>query len=131
VPVGTAATAAIYAATALEKYGDPIDTRRGPAARLRSKRMDVQLTPDQQAIVRYAIESGRLTRPEEAVQEALALWERRERTRLELLASLDDADAALARGEGRAITAESMRQLGDEVHQRGLARLAAEPSATQ
>ena len=38
--------------------------------------MDVQLTPDQQAIVRYAIERGRLARPEEAVQEALALWER-------------------------------------------------------
>jgi Arc/MetJ-type ribon-helix-helix transcriptional regulator len=88
--------------------------------------MDVHLTPDQQAIVRYAIESGRLTRPEEAVQEAMALWERRERSRLELLASLDDAEAALGRGEGRAITDEAMRALADEVHERGLARLAAE-----
>jgi Arc/MetJ-type ribon-helix-helix transcriptional regulator len=91
--------------------------------------MNVQLTPDQQAMVHYAIESGRLSRPEDAVQEAMALWERRERARIELLASLDDAEASLARGEGRDITVESMRQLADDVHQRGLARLATENSA--
>ena len=31
--------------------------------------------PDQKAFVRQAIESGRLNREEEAVQEALSLWE--------------------------------------------------------
>jgi Arc/MetJ-type ribon-helix-helix transcriptional regulator len=93
--------------------------------------MDVQLTPDQQALVRHAIERGRLTRLEDAVQDAMALWERRERGRLELLASLDDAEASLARGEGRDITVDSMRRLADEVHQRGLARLAAETSVTR
>jgi Arc/MetJ-type ribon-helix-helix transcriptional regulator len=93
--------------------------------------MEVQLTPDQQAMVRYAIESGRLSRPEDAVQEAMALWERRERARIEVLASLDDAENSLARGEGRDITAESMRQLADEVHERGLARHASESSATR
>jgi Arc/MetJ-type ribon-helix-helix transcriptional regulator len=91
--------------------------------------MEVNLTPDQQDIVRYAIESGRLKREEDAVQEAMALWERRERTRIELLASLDDAEASLARGEGRIITEAAMRELADEVHQRGLARLAPEQSA--
>ena len=39
--------------------------------------MDVELTADQRAFVRRAIESGRFAREEEAVQEAMALWEDR------------------------------------------------------
>ena len=91
--------------------------------------MEVHLTPDQQAFVREAIESGRLVREEDAVKEALALWEERERTRAEFLATLDQAEASLARGEGRVITQESMRDLAEEVHHRGLARLAADKPA--
>ncbi len=87
--------------------------------------MEVQLTPDQQAFVRQAIESGRLRREEDAVKEALALWEERERRRLEILAAVDEAEASLARGEGRPITQESMRGLAESVKQRGRARLAA------
>jgi Arc/MetJ-type ribon-helix-helix transcriptional regulator len=90
--------------------------------------MEVQLTSDQKAFVRQAIESGRLRREEEAVQEALALWEERERTRAEILAAVDVAEASLARGEGRVITQESMRELAEQVKQRGRARLAAEQS---
>jgi hypothetical protein len=56
------------------------------------------------------------------VQEALALWEDRERQRAEFLLTLDDARASLARGEGRVITEESMRQLAKEVKERGRAR---------
>jgi putative addiction module CopG family antidote len=88
--------------------------------------MEVHLTPDQEAFIRQAIESGRLQHQEDAVKEALALWEERERTRAEILASFDEAEASLARGEGRVITQQSMRELAEEVHQRGLARLAAE-----
>jgi Arc/MetJ-type ribon-helix-helix transcriptional regulator len=90
--------------------------------------MEVQLTPDQQAFVRHAIESGRLHREEEAVQEALAMWEERERTRAEILAAVDKAEASLARGEGRNISEQSMRELAGEVKKRGRARLAAEHS---
>jgi Arc/MetJ-type ribon-helix-helix transcriptional regulator len=72
------------------------------------------------------MESGRFSREEEAVQEALALWEERERRRLELLIMLDEADASLARGEGREITEQSMKALADEVKERGRRRLAAE-----
>jgi Arc/MetJ-type ribon-helix-helix transcriptional regulator len=90
------------------------------------KAMDVQLTPDQKAFARRAIESGRFHREEDAVQEALALWEERERQRAEFLLTLDDARASLARGEGRAITQESMQQLASEVKERGRARLLAE-----
>ncbi len=58
--------------------------------------MNVELTPDQRAFIRKAIESGRITREEEAIEEALALWEERERRRLEILTMLDEADASLA-----------------------------------
>ena len=90
--------------------------------------MEVELTPDQRAFVRQAIENGRLHREEDAVQEALSLWEERERTRAEILAAVDAAEASLERGEGRTITQESMRQLADEVKQRGRARQAAQQS---
>jgi Arc/MetJ-type ribon-helix-helix transcriptional regulator len=88
--------------------------------------MDVQLTLDQQAFARRAIDSGRLHSEQDAVQEALALWEERERQRAEFLLTLDDARASLARGEGRVITQESTQQLAQEVKERGRARLLAE-----
>lgn len=88
--------------------------------------MEVRLTPDQKAFVRQAIESGRLVREEDAVKEALSLWEERERTRAEILAAVDEAEASLARGEGRTLTQESMRELSEDVKRRGRARLAAE-----
>jgi putative addiction module CopG family antidote len=91
--------------------------------------MEVHLTPDQESFVRQAIASGRLNRAEDAIAEAMSLWEERERKRAEFLATLDDARASLARGEGLVITQESMRELADEVKQRGLARLAAERPA--
>ena len=88
--------------------------------------MEVQLTSDQISFARRAVESGRLHTEEDAVQEALALWEERERGRVEFQASIDDARASLARGEGRVITQESMRELAAEVRDRGRARLIAE-----
>jgi Arc/MetJ-type ribon-helix-helix transcriptional regulator len=88
--------------------------------------MDIQLTPDQKAFVSRAIENGRLRSEEEAVLEALALWEERERQRAELLLTLDDARASLLRGEGRVISQESMQQLAREVKERGRARLLTE-----
>lgn len=92
---------------------------------------NVDLTPDQRALVKRAIESGRFSHEEEAVQEALALWEERERRRVEILAALDEADASLARGEGRLITDDSMKALAEDVKQRGRRRLAAERSASR
>jgi Arc/MetJ-type ribon-helix-helix transcriptional regulator len=86
--------------------------------------MQIDLTPEQSEFIRIAIETGRLQRPEDAVQEALTLWVERERRREEILAAIDEAEASLARGEGRIITRESMRELAEQVHQRGLARLA-------
>ena len=88
--------------------------------------MEVEPTLDQQAFIRQAIEAGRLHRPEEAAREAFSLWEERERRRAEILAAVDVAEASLALGEASIVTQESMRQLAEEVSQRGRARLAAE-----
>ncbi len=93
--------------------------------------MDVQLTSDQKAFARRAIESGRLRTEQEAVIEALALWEERERQRAEFLMTLDDARASLALGEGGVITKDSMRELAEEVKERGRARLLAELTASR
>jgi putative addiction module CopG family antidote len=88
--------------------------------------MEVRLTPDQEAFIQRAIETGRFNRVEDAVREALSLWEERERRRAEILAAVDMAEASLARGEGRNITEQSMRELAGEVKKRGRARLAGE-----
>jgi putative addiction module CopG family antidote len=88
--------------------------------------MEVNLTLDQRAFIRQAIEAGRFQRAEDAVREALSLWEERERRRAEILAAVDTAETSIARGEGRAVTQQSMRELADEVKQRGRLRLDAE-----
>ena len=84
--------------------------------------MEVELTADQRAFARRAVEAGRLRSEEDAVEEALALWEERERRRVEFRATLDEARASLARGEGREITQESVRELSTAVQERGRAR---------
>ena len=91
-----------------------------------SKGMEVRLTSQQEESIRRAVETGRIRSQEDALQEALSLWEERERKRAEFLSTLDDAKASLARGEGRIVTEESMRELARAVKQRGLARVAAE-----
>jgi Arc/MetJ-type ribon-helix-helix transcriptional regulator len=89
--------------------------------------MEVLLTSDQEAFIRQAIETGRLRRKEDAVQEAMSLWEERERRRLEILVAVDRAEASLTRGEGRSITThEDVIQLAANIKQRGMTRLAAE-----
>jgi Arc/MetJ-type ribon-helix-helix transcriptional regulator len=62
--------------------------------------MEVHLTPDQKAFVRQAIESGRLNREEDAIQEALSLWEQRERFRAEILTAVDAAELLSRTAEG-------------------------------
>lgn len=91
-----------------------------------ARNMEVRLTPQQEESIRRAVETGRIRSQEDALQEALSLWEERERKRAEFLSTLDDAKASLARGEGRIVTEESMRELAQAVKQRGLARVAAE-----
>jgi hypothetical protein len=53
-----------------------------------------------------------------AVHEALALWEDRERRRIEILTMVDESQAYLARGEGREITEDSMSELAKQTEER-------------
>ena len=92
--------------------------------------MEVNITPDQDAFIRQAIRTGRLHRTEEAVEQAMLLWEERERRRLEILGAVDLAEGSLARGEGRKVTSpEEAAQLVEDVRQRGMARFVAEKSS--
>jgi Arc/MetJ-type ribon-helix-helix transcriptional regulator len=80
--------------------------------------MEVQLTSDQRAFARSAVEAGWLESEEDAVREALALWEERERRRIEFRVTLDEARGSILRGEGREVTQESMHELSAEVKNR-------------
>ena len=91
--------------------------------------MQVELTVDQKAFACQAVQTGRLHHEGEVIQEALALWESRERTRAEILAAMELAEASLARGEGRIITEQSMLDLAADAKQRGRARLLADQNA--
>jgi len=88
--------------------------------------MEVHLTDDQKALLRQGIESGRYRSEEDALREALSLWEERERCLAEIRPDLEIAEAQAARGEGRWINSrEESAQLVQEIHERGMARLAA------
>jgi Arc/MetJ-type ribon-helix-helix transcriptional regulator len=74
-----------------------------------------QLTPDQAAFVERAIETGRLQRAEDAVREALLLWEERERARVLLTAAFDEAEADMEAGHYTDYTDETLPQLAAEL----------------
>lgn len=57
-------------------------------------------------------------------QETISIADRR----AEILTAVDAAEVSIARGEGRTITPEFMRQLAGEVKQRGRLRLVSEAS---
>ena len=83
--------------------------------------MEVQLTPDQEVFVRQAIESGRLHHPQEAIQQALSLWEARERSRACILSALDEAEDDIKAGRFTDYTDESLPTLGDDIRRRARA----------
>ena len=84
--------------------------------------MEVQLTPDQEALVRVAVESGRLRDAGDAAQEAFELWERRERRRLELVELLKEGEANFAAGRFTTYTDKTLPQLFEEVKREGRAQ---------
>lgn len=88
--------------------------------------MEIRPSPNQEALIRQAVEAGRFERAEDVVKEALGLWEERERPQAKFRETLDEAKTSLARGEGTEITRESMRPLTEDILQRTGARLAAE-----
>jgi putative addiction module CopG family antidote len=85
--------------------------------------MQIELTPAQNSFVELGIQEGRFQSRDEAVRQALALWENRERARLELLSSLDAAERALDAGEGEDYSSENLGALVESVRKRGNANL--------
>ncbi len=73
--------------------------------------MEIDVTPERVDFVRLAVSAGRFEEPEQAVREAMALGVERERLRVDLLASLDDADASIAAGAGIELTPQGMAEL--------------------
>jgi hypothetical protein len=69
------------------------------------------------------LRAAAFTTKNEAVKEALSLWEERERRRVEILSAVDEAEASVARGEGLPVTQQSMGELAADVKRRGRARL--------
>ncbi len=119
MPRGAASQAAVSAFLRRRFAGrEPFTRMRHltPAlALLTLEAMEVQLTPDQKAFIKHAIESGRLHREEDAVREALSLWEERERARVELSAAFDDAESELEAGHYTDYTNETLPQLAAEL----------------
>ncbi len=85
--------------------------------------MRIELTPEQNSFIDLGIQEGRFRDSQDAVQQALAQWEKRERARAELLASLGLAEQSLAAGEGEEYTPETLNHLVSSVEERGRARL--------
>lgn len=77
--------------------------------------MEVHLTAEQEAFVRQAIESGRLERAEDAVEQALSLWETRERARFDILRALDQAERDLESGTFTVYSDEELPGLAVEL----------------
>jgi Arc/MetJ-type ribon-helix-helix transcriptional regulator len=77
--------------------------------------MEVGFTPDQEALIRRAIASGRYQTAEDAVQDAMARWEEGERVRFEVVALLDEAEADLETGRYTDYTDATLPTLADEL----------------
>jgi Arc/MetJ-type ribon-helix-helix transcriptional regulator len=87
--------------------------------------MEITLTPDQEALIEYGVENGRYKDSKEAVTKALALWEELERDHMELLLSLDQAEADIAAGNFIECDEEGLKELAEQIKREGRMRRAA------
>ena len=62
--------------------------------------MEITVTPDQAMLIRQAIEAGRIHRPEDAAEEAMALWQEYERRRAATFRKADKGSAGKAPDDG-------------------------------
>jgi len=92
--------------------------------------MEVRLTSEQEAyLAQLAARTGRSK--DEAVQEAVADWVERQTALAEFRATLDEAEASIARGEGIEIAPASLQALADDVKKRGRERATAKRLASR
>jgi putative addiction module CopG family antidote len=91
--------------------------------------MQIELTPAQNSFIQLGIQKGRFRDSDEAVRQALAQWESRERARVALLTSLDLAEQSLDAGEGEEYTVDNLHELVESVKNGGITRLADQDSS--
>ena len=87
--------------------------------------MEIELTPEQDSLVNLGIEQGRFQRREDAVKDAMSLWERRERARIELVAEIDAGDSCPEEEDIVLDSDEALDAFFEDIKQRGRARLEA------
>jgi Arc/MetJ-type ribon-helix-helix transcriptional regulator len=93
--------------------------------------MEVHPTTAQEAFIRQAIESGRIHGPEDAVKEALSLWEENERRRSAILSAVDEAEEDIKQGRTTLVTSEKQAaELAEATKRRCMARLLAEQNTS-
>lgn len=77
--------------------------------------MEVKLTTGQENLIQHAIEQGRYRSAEEAVREALALWEERERQRIDLTTDIGRAENDLKSAAYSDYTDDTLPLLAEEL----------------
>lgn len=77
--------------------------------------MELKLTPSQEVLIQRAIEQGRYRSDEEAVRDAMAQWEERERQRIDLTTETGRAEAELKSGSYRDYTDDTLPLLAEEL----------------
>jgi antitoxin ParD1/3/4 len=77
--------------------------------------MEVRLTPEQERLIQAAVAEGRYGNAEEALKDALALWQENERRLVELRALIAEGDRDLAEGRYTEYDDESIKTLADEL----------------
>jgi len=77
--------------------------------------MEVKFTPSQQALIQRAIEQGRYGSAEGAVRDAMALWEERERQRIDLTTDIGRAETELKSGWYSDHTDDTLPLLAEEL----------------
>jgi len=86
----------------------------------------VRVSPEQEALVRQAIESGRYHGAEDVVREALEMWHDRERKRADIMEVFDFAEASVARVAKRNVTKEPATKPARKGKGRGRKRVVGE-----
>ena len=81
--------------------------------------MDVHLTPEQEDFIRQAVEAGRFSNADEAMQEAVSLLEAHEREIAELRIDIDDGIADLAGGNYTDYTDETLPRMMEDIRREG------------
>ena len=77
--------------------------------------MEVNLTPRQEVLIQRAIEQGRYRSAEEAVRDAMARWEERERQRIDLTTGIGRAETELKSGSYSDYTDDTLPLLAEEL----------------